>query len=246
MPILSEEQIKEPYFNVIGGFRGEKKLHELSEYQGGERACIACTQLPSGSIMSFSDVRYYSEREKRKILKEWIEFLTANPKTFRVLHFNSHVPQTLFNAACCQENLEELRFKWGGYRDISALEKLPKLQYLYLGQCAGVTSIEPLTRLKNLVVLHVVGFKRIEDYSSLVALDKLEQLVISGPTLQRTPVKDLEFLRQMPNLRSIWIPNVRLLKKYTAEELADLKAAVPNLHDINGCIFGKSHPQRHA
>ena len=65
------------------------------------------------------------------------------------------------------------------------------------------------------------GFKKIEDYSSLKSLEALEQLVIWGPVLGFTPIKDLEFLREMPNLRSISIGNVRLKRKYTKEEIGN-------------------------
>ena len=81
------------------------------------------------------------------------------------------------------------------------------------------------------------GFKKIEDYSSLKSLEALEQLVIWGPVLGFTPIKDLEFLREMPNLRSISIGNVRLKRKYTKEEIRKLYSDLPNLHFINNCIF---------
>ena len=87
----------------------------------------------------------------------------------------------------------------------------------------------PLGKLISLIVLRVQNFKRIEDYSPLIALDKLEQLIIEGPTLGNTPIKDYEFLREMPNLSSVWFPNTTIRKKYTSEELVNLRIALPNL-----------------
>ena len=204
---------------------------EVKDIKGEDHLCIACTQL---------DWQRYTERERKRILAEWIEFLRTNTKMFKALHLNSRVSQTLFEAACCQENLEELRFKWGAYSDLSALKNLNKLKFLYIGSGASVRDISTLGNLNNLIVLHVENFKRIEDYSLLTALDELEQLVISGPTLGSTPVKDLEFLCEMKSLASIWLPNVTLRRKYTSKELENLRVSLPTLHDVYGCIWGSN------
>ena len=240
MAILNETQIKQEYFDKIGGFSSSKVIHELNEYDGEAQVCVACTQLNGVEVeMMFPGVKCYSERDKKRILKEWIGFLSTNTKALKALHFISRVSQAMFDAACCQENLEELRFKWGVYSDLSALQKLSKLRFLYIGQGSSVRDITILGQLNDLVVLHVEAFKRIDDYSPLITLDDLEQLVITGPILGATPIRDLEFLREMQNLRSVSISNVTVKRKYTPDELDDLRAAVPYLHDINGCIFGR-------
>ncbi len=92
--------------------------------------------------------------------------------------------------------------------------------------------------LKNLIVLYIENFKRIEDYSPLTALEKLEQLVISGPTLGYTPIKDLEFLYEMRSLVSIWLPNTTIRIKYTSEQLENLRISLPNLYPVCDCIWG--------
>ena len=242
MGTLTEHQIKNGYFNRIGGFPplshniDDKKNYavEVKDYKGQEHLCICCTQLNNFD---------YSERDKKRILKEWIDFLQINTKIFKVLHFNSHVPQRLFDAVCCQENLEEFRVKWGNYKNLSELERLTNLKFLYLGSCPGITDLTPITNLKNLIVLYMQNFKRIEDYSPLVVLDKLEQLIISGPTLGYTPVKDLEFLKEMHSLLSVWKPNVVVRKKYSADDLANLRRDIPGLYDIYGCIWGSKSLQ---
>lgn len=222
MGILTEKQIKDLYFREIGGFPPKKSIIEVKDYQGEEQLSIWCTQIDY----------HYSEREKKQILAEWIDFLSTNTKAFKALHFNSRVPQRLFDAACHQENLEELRFKWGPYEDLSALERLIKLKFLYIGSGASVRDITCLGNLKNLIVLHIENFKRIEDYSPLVTLNNLEQLVISGSILGNTPIKDFEFLREMQSLVSLWAPNTTLRKKYTNEEFENLQRALPNLHFV--------------
>lgn len=227
MMFLTEKQITNGYFDDIGGFLGKKIIKKVSDYDGGDHLCIACTQL---------DYQGYSKSEQKRILNEWIEFLQTNTKLFRALHFNSHVPQELFNAACCQENLEELRFKWGSYSDLSALENLPKLKFLYLGSASSIRDITPLGNMKNLIVLYIENFKKIEDYSPLTKLDKLEQLIISGPTLGKTPIKDLGFLREFKSLVSVWLPNTTIRRKYTTDEIKDLRSDLHNLHFMYDCI----------
>ena len=189
--------------------------------------CIACTQL---------DNYGYNERKKKRVLIEWIDFLRTNTRVFNAVHFNSCVPQALFDAVCCQENLEELRFKWGTYSDLSALGNLKNIKFLYIGSGAKVQDITMLKNLKTLVVLHVENFKKIQDYSVLVALNKLEQLIISGPMLGVTPIKDLDFLPEMQKLLSFWNPDTTIRKKYTPEEFAALRAAIPNVYTINNCM----------
>lgn len=235
MAVLDEAQVKQLYFQGIGGFPPAKILKEVKEYNGEEKICVACTQIDnSTAIMRDNPFAGYSAREIKNILNEWIEFLRTNTTALTALHFNSRVPQALFDAACCQENLTELRCKWGAYADLSALERLRKLQFLYLGERAGVQDIAVLGRLKSLVVLQLNGFKKIEDYSPLVPLSSLEQLAIFGPLLGKTPIKDLEFLRETPQLRSFALGGVTLRKQYTRDELADLRAALPNAYDIAG------------
>jgi hypothetical protein len=228
MGVLAKSQIQAPYFRPIGGFPGAPILKEVKQYHGERRLCVSCTQL---------DSQRYDARAKKRIPAEWIDWLRKNTTALTALHFNSRVPQELFDAACCQEDLEELRCKWGSYTDLSSLQNLKKLNYLYIGSGAGVSDLAPLAACRSLIVLHIENFKRIEDYSPLAGLEKLEQLVISGPNLGKTPVRDLEFLRDMKSLVSFWCPNTAIRKKYTAAQLENLRYSLPRLHTVNGCVW---------
>ena len=262
MNVLTGEQLKTGYFDIFPGFPGiniddistyVNFVREVKEYNGQERICISCTQLPDSRYTSAlpcavapdSDPRIYgkaegySPKEQKQILKEWLDFLQANTQAFTGLHFSSHVPQRLFNAACCQENIEELRFKWGNYKDLSALLNLRLLKFLFIGSGAGVLDIAPICKLKSLVVLSVENFKRIEDYSALTALENLEQLEIRANALGRIAMKDLEFLRKMPNLRSFATGATTFRRKYTQAELENLFVSLPRLEYafVNGKVF---------
>lgn len=223
MAILTEQQLQNGYFRDIGGFPPAKTIHTIAEYDGAKQCCIACTQLSDSAL---------TERERKQTLGDWIHFLKTNTTTFEAIHFNCRVPQALFDAVCYQENLVELRCKWGRYPDLSALAGLKNLQYLYLGSCSSVEDLAPITQLNNLVVLYLENFKRIEDYSPLAVLTNLEQLIISGPILGIAHIKDLDFLCDMPNLLSIWRPNTILRNKYSPEQQEHLRARLPNLQGI--------------
>ncbi|HFI0694619.1 TPA: hypothetical protein ACGO4F_000682 [Streptococcus suis] len=122
---------------------------EVSEYSGENELQIKCTQLADEN---------YKAKDKKRILSEWILFLTNNTKVFKKLVFPTRVPQELFNAIYCQENLEWLYIKWGVYPDISAISKLNSLEYLHLGSGRSVESIEPIAKLKNLKGPHIENF----------------------------------------------------------------------------------------
>ncbi|MGF7143853.1 hypothetical protein HNQ56_002283 [Anaerotaenia torta] len=90
MPILTKQQMEGGYFYPIGGFPllnvtedRSDYAREVKEYRGQDKLCICCTQL---------DHYGYSEREKKRVLSEWIDFLRTNTKAFTALHFNSLVP----------------------------------------------------------------------------------------------------------------------------------------------------------
>jgi len=261
MAVLTDEQINMGYFDVFPGFPRiniddlssfTNFCYEVSEYDGQERICVSCTQLPDSrypialprNFVSNPHPKIhgkldgYSQKEQRQILKEWIEFFQANPQALKGLHFCSHVPQRLFDAACCQTELEELRFKWGNYKDLSALNNI-HVKYLYIGSGAGVQDITPISGMKSLVVLVIENFKRIEDFSPLAALENLEQLIIQSTILGRVAIKDLEFLRYMPSLRTFSTGNTTLRKKYTQTELQNLFASLPNL--MYACVNVKRY-----
>ncbi len=240
MTVLSEEYIRKTYFEIVGGFPSLPIIQEVQEYDGGPKACIACTQLPGKELEQFyaGSRKCYTKKEQKAVLKEWVDFLSSKTDILEAIHFNSYVPQELFDAACCQENLTELRVKWGGIKDLSGLKKLRKLRYLCLGSCRGLADLSPIAELKDLVVMDFAGKQSFTDYSALAGLKNLEQLIIDGPFAGGyTVVDDLEFLRQMPQLRSLGLGAVSLKRKYSKEELRDILDSMPDVHEMGSRIF---------
>lgn len=178
----------------------DKSVVELAEYAGEKELTINCTQLDGFPHYP----KYKSASEKKRVLSEWIKFLKDNPHAFTELRFGTRMPQELFNAVCEQKDLKRLYIKWGVYPDISAISKLQELEYLHIGSGAGVLSVDPIAELKNLVMLSVENFQKINDYSALAALDNLEVLSIEGDVWapRYIHIDSLDFLREMKQLRA--------------------------------------------
>lgn len=97
MPTLSEKEIE---FGYGHGFIDDWPDHvvEVKDYKGQDRLSISCTQL--GNVVTGE---YTTTKEKKRVLNEWITFLTENPEQFTELRLGSKVPQELFDAVCEQK-----------------------------------------------------------------------------------------------------------------------------------------------
>lgn len=235
MPKLTQQQLKDGVKALCPRY---KSVVETAEYAGEKELTINCTQL-NGHI----DPKYISEKERRRVLSEWCEFLTQNPESFTALDFGTRMPQELFNAVCCQRNLKRLYIKWGVYPDISAIADLRKLEYLHLGSGAGVLRIEPLAGLNQLVALSVENFQKIGDYSPFAALQELELLSIEGDGLspRYIHIDSLNFLRNMKGLRAFSLMTARVASKDYSPllELEDIEALWLSPRKEVKAIYGK-------
>jgi hypothetical protein len=210
MSTLDEKQIQYGFFYYHKDEPQPKAVVELSQYNGESSLTINCTQLGD----SFTP-QYKAVKEKKRVLREWCDFLSGNTTAFTELTFGTRMPQELFNAVCSQKNLRKLYIKWGVYPDISALANLAELQYLHIGSGAGVQSIEPIACLEKLVALSVENFQKIDDYSLFARLKNLESLSIEGNGLmpQYIHVQSLDFLKDMRQLRFFRLLTARLRSK---------------------------------
>ena len=229
--VLTDAQLKDRYFWLDNRVPEVRGIREIKDYCGEELISVWCTQLDF--------FRGYTKQDEKRILQEWIDFLTTNTTALKGIYFQSCVPQALFNAVCCQENLEELYLKWGYYSDLSALNNLKSLRYLFIGgRNSRIQDISVLRNMNSLVSLTLEALSNIEDYSLLVNLESLEQLAIKGsPGGTRTPMKDFDFIRNMKNLRSIWLAGVNVRKKYSTQERELFRSELPDLYDENNFVF---------
>lgn len=108
MGLLTDKQIKYGFDYFHQDEPQSKCIVEVSEYKGESTLTINCTQLGD----SFTP-QYKTAKEKKRVVKEWCDFLTNNPTAFTELTFCTRMPQELFDAVCAQQNLRKLHIKWG-------------------------------------------------------------------------------------------------------------------------------------
>jgi Leucine-rich repeat (LRR) protein len=175
-----------------------KSVVELSEYNGEEKLTINCTQLGD----SFTP-QYKTQKDKKRVVSEWCEFLQQNHTAFTELHFCTRMPQELFDAVCSQKQLKQLDIKWGAYKDISAIENLTNIELLHIGSGSSVESIKPISKLKNIVALSVENFQKIANYDDFADLTTLESLSIVGDRMAPKFIKidNIDFVKKMSQLR---------------------------------------------
>lgn len=202
---LSKKEIQYGFNHIHNFPKDIKKVVELSEYNGENALTINCTQLDDN----------YKPKDKKRIVNEWIDFLTNNPDTFSELRFGTRMSQELFNAVCQQKNLKKLHIKWGVYPDISKISNLTHLQHLRLGSGVSIESIEPISKLENLLALSVENYQKVDDYSLFSNLKKLESLSIEGDfaSPRILNIKSLDFLKEMPQLRFLRLLTTRVKSK---------------------------------
>jgi hypothetical protein len=202
-------------------------LTEVNEWDGREYVCIGCTQLNPPEAEKIFGLKGYTIREQKRILAEWVDLLRTDTKALKGVHFRTSLPQVLLEAVCCQENLETLIIKWGTISDWSCLENLKNLKYFDSdGFRARVSDISPIGKLNGLVALSLRDYKKINNLNPLANLQNLEQLTYVADCT----IEDVEFLRQMPNLRDLRLA-VKIEKGYTLYELNDLIMSLTSLHD---------------
>jgi hypothetical protein len=189
---------------------GVRNIIEVSEYSNDEQITINCTQLGDFLTPQFS-----SQKEKKRILNEWCEFLNNQKTNIREVNFGTRMPQVLFDAMCNQKELKIINIKWGAYTDLSALENLEKIEKIHIGSGASIASIDPISKLNTLKALSIENFQKISDYSAIGLLDSLESLNIEGDGMgpQYIKINSLRFLENLPNLRFLRILTERLQDK---------------------------------
>lgn len=178
-----------------------KKCITLSDYTGDSAIVLSCTQL--------SEIDYPKQSQRNKIVNEWIDFLNNNPKALTKVYCHTRMNQKLFNAICSQTNLAELYIKWGVYPDISKIESLKKLKYLYLNSGASLQDIAPLKSLKQLEVL-LLGTVGAVDYMPLKELTNIMQLGFHSGMDNFITVNSLEFISSLKVLKNFRTTGFRL------------------------------------
>ena len=197
---------------------GAPAVYHPQEYAGQASARFVVSQHPIYSLEDFlspPDPREVKENERlqRRYTDEWVRFLKNEKLPVREVEIDSRVNQAVFDALCEQENVESLRIKWLTAKQINGVAKLKNLKKLFLESAASLCDVSPVAALEDLEVLILGQTKKAYDYSSLAALKKLKVLGICSyrPSFgTKIPVRDLDFLAELPSLEYVDLVDVRI------------------------------------
>lgn len=179
---------------IIGRYPS-KVVVRAPGYRGQKHLRVAATQL-NGK---------YSQADARRIVDEWCEFFAARPSSIQHLTFLSRTPKRLFEALANQTQLRSLHVKWGDWDDLTPLVGMRDLVTLRLGGASSVQSLEPLKEIPALKELTVESLKHVRDLSPVGSLPNVRDLELGGDWMspRNVHVDSIEFLRQMPQLRTL-------------------------------------------
>ncbi len=178
-------------------FKDEQKrsginfVTRVKDYHDQKILILSCTQLSC------------SASEQTKIVNEWCELFRTRQLPVEKIWVVSRISQKILDAICCQTNLKALWIKWGVYEHVNGLENFNKLEYLHLGGGASLESIDPVFQLKDLKAFESDNLFKIQDYTLLKNLKKLEDISIEGDpysSFKKVHIKSLDFLQEMPQL----------------------------------------------
>jgi hypothetical protein len=175
--------------------REARKLVEAGEYSGEASVVVAATQLGTK----------YSERRKREVVAEWVEFFSSGPTPIRSLCFTTRTPKRLFDALSGQHQLTSLDVKWGDYEDLSVLSNMSHLQTLRLKGASKVRNLAPLAGLQRVETLQVEGLQGLVDASAVGEMGAVRDLELGGNwmTPRNVHVESLAFLTRMPQVEHL-------------------------------------------
>ena len=94
------------------------------------------------------------QRQEKIVVNEWCDFLIKIRMLLQNLHFVQECHKSFLMRYALKKNLKKLYIKWGVYPDISKISNLVNLEFLHLGSGSSVGSIEPISKLENLVALN--------------------------------------------------------------------------------------------
>ena len=107
--------------------RADLEVSHPQDYSGQETIKLVCSQHPVGIEEYLANPREW-EKKQRAYTREWTEYLNGETLPVKEIHVCSAVNQKVFDALCCQRNLESLRIKWLQSKQIDRIVNLKNLK----------------------------------------------------------------------------------------------------------------------
>ena len=123
-----------------------------SDYDGGDRINIVCTQTE------------LKPSEQKKLVQSWCDALPSMDK-IEYIWFSSRMTQELFDAVCEMRFLKGLYIKWSGIKSLNNIVYAKSLKYLHIGSSPSLSPLEPLSELLNLEWLELENIRGCSDLS---------------------------------------------------------------------------------
>ena len=170
------------------------------QYDGQASIRISATQLGVA----------YSARAAAKIVDDWVVFFNSGVSAVREIQFTSRTPKRLFDSLKSQTQLVSLQIKWGDYVDLSVLADMSRLQALVLNGASCVETVEPLSGLHALELLHIDALRRTADLSALGALVSVTDLSLGGDWVapRIAHIHSIAFLKNLSQLSHLLLHTV--------------------------------------
>jgi len=185
----------------------------------------------------------------------WLRIFTFPNLEELTLHEAS--PEQLISVGEKLRSLKRLRITHARPRNLHFLHGIASVEELVLEYVSGIDDLSPLRELKKLRSLHLENLRRVSSFAGLSGILSLRYLAIHGTLDWKQPIKDFEFLRNLPNLEFLdlfqvitkaqfpaLLPAIHLkkLKKiniawryFDAREFALLEEALPG---VSGATWG--------
>ncbi|SIQ69466.1 hypothetical protein [Marinobacterium stanieri] len=175
-----------------------KSIRHPSEYDGGDRINIVCTQTE------------LKPSEQKKLVQSWCEALPGLDKV-EYIWFSSRANQQLFDAVCQMKSIKGLSIKWSGIKSIEAVAHAKTLKYLSIGSSPSITPLAPLAELPLLEWLELENIRASADLSFVSGLTGLKGLRVAGDG-HSPKYLNVERLEPLLSLQSLYWLSLNVVK----------------------------------
>lgn len=142
---------------------------------------------------------FASDKEKAQCAKAWVRALPQFTH-LRSLYFYSTCSPPLLEAICTLTQLETLQFFGNTLKDLGPVSQLRGLRHLSIGPATKIRTLEPLIPLQQLTLLELRDLRAVEDFTPLLALSQLRDLLVGSNLCCNAKLRDVASFARMQQL----------------------------------------------